>query len=65
MLVTAVGNAFVEESSSGEIKLLDVGSADLILIAASTVEFEELLAQREFVAKFFDVQLVGELFNSG
>lgn len=65
VLVTAVGNAFVEESSSGEIKLLDVGSADLILIAASTVEFEELLAQRELVAKFFDVQLVGELFNSG
>lgn len=65
LLITAVGNAFVQDPSSGEIKLLDVGSADLVPVAASTAEFEDLLTQREFVAKFFDVQLVGELLKSG
>lgn len=65
VLITAVGNAFVQDPSSGEIKLLDVGSADLVPVAESTAEFEEMLAQQEFVAKFFDAQLVGELLNSG
>jgi hypothetical protein len=65
VLITAVGNAFVQDPSSGEIKLLDVGSAELVPVAASTAEFEDLLAQQEFVAKFFDVQLVGELLKSG
>lgn len=65
LLITAVGNAFVQDPSSREIKLLDVGSADLVPVAASLAEFEGLLTQREFVAKFFDVQLVGELLKSG
>jgi hypothetical protein len=65
VLLTAAGNAFVQEPSSGEIKMLDVGSADLVPVATSTAEFEVLLRQREFVTKFFDVQLVGELLKSG
>lgn len=65
VLLTATGNAFVQEPCSGEIKMLDVGSADLVPVATSTAEFEGLLGQREFVTKFFDVQLVGELLKSG
>ena len=65
VLITAVGNAFVQDLSSGELKLLDVGSADLVPVAESMTEFEGLLAQREFVGKFFDVQLVGDLLRSG
>jgi len=65
VLITVVGNAIVQDPSSGEIKLLDVGSVGLVPVAASTVAFDNLLTQGDFVAKFFDVQLVGDLVRSG
>ncbi|CAN7567078.1 MULTISPECIES: T6SS immunity protein Tdi1 domain-containing protein [unclassified Variovorax] len=37
----------------------------MVPVAASTAAFEDLLMEQEFVAKFFDVQLVGELLRSG
>jgi len=61
VLITAIGNAFLQDESSGEIFFLDVGSADIILIAVSMSEFNELLEQHSFVMKFFEVSLFIEL----
>ncbi|SEK16809.1 MULTISPECIES: T6SS immunity protein Tdi1 domain-containing protein [unclassified Variovorax] len=65
ILITAVGNAFVEDPSTGEVKLLDVGSPDVVPVAASASEFQDLLTQREFVLRFFDASLMVELLNTG
>ncbi|WP_454677075.1 T6SS immunity protein Tdi1 domain-containing protein [Achromobacter marplatensis] len=65
VLITAIGNVFVQNMNSGEIQLLDVGSADLVPVAGSSAEFQELIQQQDFVVQFFDAGLVGALRASG
>jgi hypothetical protein len=64
ILITAVGNAFMQDKFSGTISLLDVGSADILSIAGSMTQFSALIQQRQFVLSFFNVSLFVELQKS-
>jgi hypothetical protein len=63
ILITAVGNAFMQDKFSGTISLLDVGSADILSIAGSMTQFSALIQQRQFVLSFFNVSLFGMLYG--
>ena len=51
VLVTALGNAFVQDSASGAITLLDAGTGQLNEIADSGEAFQALLSDTDFVSE--------------
>jgi Domain of unknown function (DUF1851) len=65
ILVTAMGNAFVQDLDTGVIEFLDIGTPDLVAIAEAPDELERELSRQAFVLKFFDVSLASELLKSG
>jgi hypothetical protein len=65
IVLTACGDAFVQDVSDGTVHLLNVGEGKLQQIAESAEVFRSLLADRDFVVGFFGVQLVSELRASG
>jgi hypothetical protein len=65
ILITAFGDAFVQDKTDKTILFLDVGATNLSLIANSGSEFESFLSDREFVGSYFGVQMVGDLRLSG
>jgi hypothetical protein len=56
VLVTAMGNVFVQDAEDGTISLLDPGEGKLRHVAASIEELQSLLADREFVYSEFMVE---------
>ena len=65
ILLTAAGDAFVQHIDDGTIHFLDVGANQIRRVATSPDTFSELLSDREFVAGYFNVQLVGDLRLNG
>ncbi len=65
ILLTACGDAFVQDVSEGTVHFLDVGAGTIQQVAESGKEFQSLLSDRDFVMGFFRVQLVSELRVSG
>lgn len=65
ILISAIGNAFIEDVEDGSIHVLDVGSGELRLIADTSSEFRDLLGDEEFVADEFVVQIIGEFLAHG
>ena len=65
ILVTAMGNAFVQDLDTGGIEFLDIGTPDLVAVAEATEDLERELSQQAFVLKFFDVSLAAELLKAG
>jgi hypothetical protein len=49
ILVTAMGNAFVQDADSGAISLLDAGTGKLVEVADSPQAFQALLGDTDFV----------------
>lgn len=64
-LLTAAGDAFVQDTSDGSIHFLDVGAGQLIRIADSAQAFEHLLGDRAFVDGYLCPDLVGLLRAKG
>jgi hypothetical protein len=56
ILITAMGNAILQDSHEGSVWLLDTGTGEVRQIAASVNELHELLADRDFVYSEFLVE---------
>ena len=65
ILVSASGDAFVQNVDNGQIWWLDTGGAQFEQVAESLEEFNKLLSDREFVIEYFAVQMVGDLRQAG
>ena len=65
ILVTASGDAFVQDAADGSVHVLDAGAGTLARVAGSVDEFRTLLADRDFVADHLAVQMVGDLKQAG
>ena len=65
ILLSAIGDAFLQDPDDGSIHLLDVGSGTLEPIAASVPEFQELLRDTEFVTNVLVPQIIVEARNAG
>ena len=65
ILLSASGDAFVQNVQNNQVWWLDTGGAEFTAIANSPEEFNELLSDKEFVVEYFAVQMVGDLIQSG
>lgn len=65
ILVTASGDAFVQDAADGSVHVLDTGAGTLTRVADSADAFRALLADRDFVADHLAVQMVGDLLQAG
>lgn len=65
ILLLASGDAFVQDKDDGSIHFLDVTSGRLSKVSVSIEQFRLLLSNRDFVAKYFAVQMIGDLIQSG
>ncbi|MBA6381363.1 DUF1851 domain-containing protein [Colwellia sp. BRX10-1] len=65
ILITASGDAFIQNLIDDSICWLGTAGAELEDIADSYDEFVELLNNKEFVVDYFMVQMVGDLIQSG
>jgi len=65
ILLAASGNAFLQDTEDGTVHILDVAANQVGLVAESIDEFKNLLSDRDFVGKYLNVQLVGELRLNG
>lgn len=65
ILLSASGDAFVQNLNNGQVFWLDTGGGEFAQVAESPEEFNELLADKEFVIEHFAVQMVGDLIQSG
>ena len=61
VLITATGDAFLQDLNDGSIHFLDVTTGDFSLVTNSVDEFNELLSNKEFVTNYFFVQMIGEM----
>jgi hypothetical protein len=58
LLLTASGNAFVENCDDGSIHFLDASASRIIPIAESIGEFQRLVLDPDFVSNYFETPLV-------
>jgi len=65
VLLSASGDAFVQNIETGQVWWLDTGGAEFNMVADSAHEFTELLSEKEFVVDCFAVQMIGDLIQSG
>lgn len=65
ILLTAIGDAFLQDVSDGSVHLLSVGSGMTEQVAASVEEFKALLSEKEFVVENFVPRIVVELRTLG
>jgi hypothetical protein len=65
ILLTAAGDAFVQDVRDGSIHLLDVAAGELLRVADGMTGFRALLADREFVLNHFAVERVVNLRDAG
>jgi hypothetical protein len=65
ILLSAAGDAFIQDTRDGTVHMLDVGVAKTGPVANSAQEFQGLLADPEFVAEYFSIRLIGEIHRRG
>lgn len=65
MLVTALGDVFVQEVRSGRVSFLQTASGHSEVVCGSADELQELLENPEFVEHYFDPAAVSTLDASG
>jgi hypothetical protein len=65
ILLTASGDAFVQDAQDGSVHVLDVGAGELHKVAKSTEEFQSLLSNKKFVADYLAVDMIVDLKKSG
>lgn len=65
ILLTASGNAFLQNSGDGSVYFLDTVDGTLEKTSSSSDEFRSQLQELTFVKRYFSVDLIGALRNSG
>ena len=65
ILLSASGDAFVQNVGNGQVWWLDTGGGQFTQIAQSPEEFNSLLSNTDFVVEHFAVQMIGDLLKSG
>jgi hypothetical protein len=65
ILISAAGDAFIQDTDDGTIHMLDVAAAKSGLVSESADEFQSLLSDKEFVGEYLSVQRVGDLRMKG
>ena len=65
ILVTAMGDAFVQDPDDFSVHFLSVIYGKIEKVASSTEEFKICLNNRDFLGEYFHVQTVGELIRLG
>ncbi len=64
ILITASGDAFIEDINDRTVHFLDAGAGNLEIVAKSSKEFRDLLSDKEFVVKYLAVQMIGDLIQA-
>ena len=65
VLITKAGDAFLQDSETGNVNFLDTVEGTLELVANNGEQFEQLLTQADFVMKYFSVNLIAPLMKRG
>jgi hypothetical protein len=65
VLLSAIGDAFLQDEADGTVHLLSAGDGETRLVAASASEFQVLLKDHGFVSDNFVPSLVVELRSAG
>lgn len=65
ILLTAAGDAFVQDADDGTVYFLDVGRGEIHAVAGSDEELRSLLASKDFVVNYLAVQMVGAMMQAG
>lgn len=65
ILLSAAGDAFLQDTRDGTIHLLDVAAGEINQVASDLAEFQSLLTDKKFVGDHFAVQMVGDLRLDG
>ena len=65
IVLSAIGDAFVQDEADGSVWLLDVAAAEVFQVAGSVEEFQAKLADREFVMNHLAVEAVVDLQANG
>ena len=61
ILITATGDAFIQNIKNGNIEFLDVAYGNVTKVAETTDEFKTQLSNKDFVVNHFFIQLIGDL----
>jgi len=64
-LLTAAGDAFIQDADDGTVHFLDVGRGEIHAVAGSDEELRSLLASKDFVVNYLAVQMVGAMMKAG
>ena len=65
ILISASGDAFVQNVNNGSVSCLDTATAEVFEVASDISEFHRLLTEIEFVENHFAVNMVDDLINNG
>jgi hypothetical protein len=65
ILIAASGDAFVQDTEDGTVHILDVAANQVNQVAKSFDEFKVMLSDRDFIVKYLNVQLVGDMRVKG
>ena len=64
ILLTASGDAFLQDINGGSILVLDTAAGDINIIAESADEFSKLLTDKDFVSNYFAVNMIDDLLHN-
>jgi hypothetical protein len=65
ILLAASGDAFVQDTETEAVYFLDFGAGALSQVASSVGKFQSLLSDKNFVLKYFAVEMISDLKKSG
>lgn len=65
IMLTACGDAFVQDVDDGSVHFIDVAAGAIAKVADSITEFQTHLSERQFVIDYFAAEMVGDLLESG
>lgn len=65
ILVTASGDAFLQDTQDGSVHVLDSAAGEVSPVADSVDELRALMRDPEFVQNFFAVEMVADLREAG
>ena len=65
VMITAVGDAFVQDGETGAVYFLDTVEGALVGVSSDGAGFSALLGDRDFVMRHFAVSLIAPLLRAG
>lgn len=65
ILITASGNAFLQDVKTGAVYILDTVEGSIAQVSSSPQEFRNQLSEQEFIKRHFSVEMIAALRQSG